>query len=113
MRRIRAVDIGGTKIAPASFAMIYSPARGLDTTAAGQMIAVYAKKAIELRNEIIKAARAVHMGEVPVLRIGLKEFVGKNYVHPNHIPVANRISSRSAEEIATDTSGGHRNARRL
>ena len=48
---------------------------GVNTTAAGQMIAEYAQEAIRARDEIIKAARAVHQGEVPVLRIGFSCFV--------------------------------------
>lgn len=48
---------------------------GVYVTPAGQMIASYAREAIRMRNEIIKAARAVHPGDVPALRIGFSCFV--------------------------------------
>lgn len=44
-------------------------------TAAGQMVVPYAKEAVKTRNEIILAARAMHCGEIPPLRIGLSCFV--------------------------------------
>ena len=51
---------------------------GVRMTAAGQMIVSYAIEAVKLRNEIIQAARAVHCGEVPPLRIGFSCFVQQN-----------------------------------
>lgn len=48
---------------------------GVYATAAGQMLASYALEAIRMRDEVVKAARAVHRGEVPVLRIGFSCFV--------------------------------------
>lgn len=48
---------------------------GVRITAAGQMVVSYAQEAVKTRNEIIKAARAVHCGEIPVLRIGFSCFV--------------------------------------
>jgi len=44
-------------------------------TPAGQIIVEFAKEAIRMRNEIVKAARAVHQGEVPPLRLGFSCFV--------------------------------------
>lgn len=44
-------------------------------TPAGQIIVEYAKEAIRTRNEIVKAAQAVHLGEVPPLRLGFSCFV--------------------------------------
>jgi DNA-binding transcriptional LysR family regulator len=48
---------------------------GVRITAAGQMIVAYAIEAVKSRNEIIQAARAVHCGEIPPLRIGFSCFV--------------------------------------
>lgn len=48
---------------------------GVGLTPAGQMVVSYALEAIEARNEIIKTARAVHRGELPVLKIGFSSFV--------------------------------------
>ena len=48
---------------------------GVRVTAAGQMVVSYAQEAVKARNEIILAARAVHCGEVPALRIGFSCFV--------------------------------------
>ena len=48
---------------------------GVRITAAGQMIVSYAIEAVKSRNEIIQAARAVHCGEIPPLRIGFSCFV--------------------------------------
>ncbi|MBS1821329.1 MAG: LysR family transcriptional regulator [Acidobacteria bacterium] len=48
---------------------------GVRITAAGQMIVSYAIEAVKTRNEIILAARAVHSGEFPALRIGFSCFV--------------------------------------
>ena len=48
---------------------------GVRITPAGQMIVSYAIEAVKSRNEIIQAARAVHCGEIPPLRIGFSCFV--------------------------------------
>lgn len=48
---------------------------GVHITAAGQMVVSYAIEAVKARNEIILAARAVHSGEIPALRIGFSCFV--------------------------------------
>jgi DNA-binding transcriptional LysR family regulator len=48
---------------------------GVRITAAGQMIVSYAIEAVKSRNEIIQAARAVHCGEIPPLKIGFSCFV--------------------------------------
>jgi DNA-binding transcriptional LysR family regulator len=48
---------------------------GVRMTAAGQMVVSYAQEAVKTRNEIILAARAVHCGEIPALRIGFSCFV--------------------------------------
>ncbi len=48
---------------------------GVHVTPAGQMIVSYAQEAVKTRNEIIQAARAVHNGTIPSLRIGFSCFV--------------------------------------
>ena len=48
---------------------------GVRVTPAGQMVVSYAQEAVKARNEIILAARAVHCGEIPALRIGFSGFV--------------------------------------
>ena len=48
---------------------------GVRITAAGQMVVSYAQEAVKTRNEIIQAARAVHCGTIPSLRIGFSCFV--------------------------------------
>ncbi|MFZ0664088.1 MAG: LysR family transcriptional regulator [Acidobacteriaceae bacterium] len=48
---------------------------GVRITAAGQMMVSYAIEAVKARNEIILAARAVHSGAIPALRIGFSCFV--------------------------------------
>jgi DNA-binding transcriptional LysR family regulator len=54
---------------------------GVTVTPAGRMIVSYAQQAVILRNEVIKTARAVHRGEVPVLRIGFCSFVNPETLH--------------------------------
>lgn len=48
---------------------------GVRITPAGQMVISYAQEAVKTRNEIIQAARAVHGGTIPALRIGFSCFV--------------------------------------
>ncbi len=48
---------------------------GVHVTPAGQMVVSYAQEAVKTRNEIIQAARAVHSGTIPSLRIGFSCFV--------------------------------------
>ncbi len=44
-------------------------------TPAGQVLVNFAKEVVRARNEIVKAARAIHQGEVPPLRLGFCCFV--------------------------------------
>ena len=48
---------------------------GISLTPAGQMLYTYAQDALELRDEVVKAARAMDRGEIPVLRMGLSSFI--------------------------------------
>jgi DNA-binding transcriptional LysR family regulator len=47
----------------------------VEPTPAGLVLVSYAKGAVRERNEIVKAARAIHHGEVPPLRLGFSSFV--------------------------------------
>ena len=47
----------------------------VEPTPAGLILVNYAKEAMRSRNEIVKAARAIHQGEVPPLRLGFCGFV--------------------------------------
>lgn len=47
----------------------------VEPTPAGLVLVSYAKGAVRERNEIVKAARAIHQGEVPPLRLGFSSFV--------------------------------------
>jgi DNA-binding transcriptional LysR family regulator len=47
----------------------------IEPTAAGLILVNYAKEAVHTRNEIVRAARAIHQGEVPPLRLGFCCFV--------------------------------------
>jgi len=47
----------------------------VEPTPAGLILVNYAKEAVRTRNEIVKAARAIHQGEVPPLRLGFCCFV--------------------------------------
>lgn len=48
---------------------------GVCITAAGQIIADYAREALKLRNDTVQMARAVGQGKVPIFRIGFSCFV--------------------------------------
>lgn len=48
---------------------------GVHVTAAGQMVVSYARDALRAQAETIQAARAIHRGEVPALRLGFSSFV--------------------------------------
>jgi DNA-binding transcriptional LysR family regulator len=42
----------------------------VEPTPAGLVLVNFAKESVRARNEIVKAARAIHQGEVPPLRLG-------------------------------------------
>jgi DNA-binding transcriptional LysR family regulator len=48
---------------------------GVNVTLAGQVILAYASEAVPARDEIVAIARAVHLGNVPPLRLGFSSFV--------------------------------------
>ncbi len=74
---------------------------GVYATAAGEMLVSYAQEAIKSRDEIVKAARAVHRGEVPVLRIGFSCFVSPKILQTFSDSYANLFP-----ECPTQFSGG-------
>ena len=48
---------------------------GVRITLAGEMVLAYAKETLRAREELLEMARAVHLGEVPPLRLGFSSFV--------------------------------------
>jgi DNA-binding transcriptional LysR family regulator len=51
---------------------------GVRVTPAGEMILAYARETLKTREELLAMARAVHLGEVPPLRLGFSSFVNGN-----------------------------------
>ena len=51
---------------------------GVRITPAGEMIVAYAKETLKTRDELVTMARAVHLGDVPPLRLGFSSFVNAN-----------------------------------
>src|SRR5260370_2662726 len=51
---------------------------GVRITPAGQMVLAYARETLRAREELVVMARAVHLGEVPPLRLGFSSFVNAN-----------------------------------
>ena len=48
---------------------------GIHLTPAGQMLYAYAQEMLDLRDEVVNAARAMDRGEIPPLRLGLSSFI--------------------------------------
>jgi DNA-binding transcriptional LysR family regulator len=48
---------------------------GVRITLAGEMVLAYAKETLRAREELLEMARAVHLGQVPPLRLGFSSFV--------------------------------------
>jgi DNA-binding transcriptional LysR family regulator len=48
---------------------------GVRITPAGEMVLAYARETLRARAELVAMARAVHLGEVPPLRLGFSPFV--------------------------------------
>jgi DNA-binding transcriptional LysR family regulator len=51
---------------------------GVRITPAGEMVVAYARETLGTRDELVSMARAVHLGEVPPLRLGFSSFVSVN-----------------------------------
>ncbi len=48
---------------------------GVRVTPAGEMVLAYAREALNSREELLAIARAVHLGQIPPLRVGFSPFV--------------------------------------
>jgi DNA-binding transcriptional LysR family regulator len=51
---------------------------GVRITPAGEMVLAFAKETLRAREELVAMARAVHLREVPPLRLGFSAFVNSN-----------------------------------
>src|ERR1700760_2366779 len=50
---------------------------GVRITPAGEMVLAWARETLQAREELVGMARAVHLGEVPPLRLGFSSFVSQ------------------------------------
>jgi DNA-binding transcriptional LysR family regulator len=57
------------------FPIFYRGRDGVRVTHAGEMVVAYAKETLRARDELVEMARAVHLGNVPPLRLGFSSFV--------------------------------------
>jgi DNA-binding transcriptional LysR family regulator len=51
---------------------------GVRITPAGEMVLAYARETLRAREELVTMARAVHLGNVPTLRLGFSSFVNSH-----------------------------------
>jgi DNA-binding transcriptional LysR family regulator len=75
---------------------------GTSLTPAGQMLYAYAQEALELRNEVVKAARSMDRGEIPVLRVGLSSFI-----NPDVLQTLRQAYARLFPGSPMQMTGGH------
>jgi DNA-binding transcriptional LysR family regulator len=75
---------------------------GVSLTPAGQMLYAYAQEALELRDEVVSAARAMDRGEIPVLRVGLSSFI-----NPDALQALRQAYARLFPDSPIQMSGGH------
>lgn len=75
---------------------------GIHLTPAGQMLYVYAQEMLDLRDEVVNAARAMDRGEIPPLRIGLSSFI-----NPDVLQSLRQAYSRLFPESPMQMTGGH------
>jgi len=57
---------------------------GVRITPAGEMVLAWAKETLRAREELVEMARAVHLGEVPPLRLGFSSFVNPTLIQLFH-----------------------------
>jgi len=57
------------------FPIFYRGRDSVRVTHAGEMVVAYAKETLRARDELVEMARAVHLGNVPPLRLGFSSFV--------------------------------------
>jgi DNA-binding transcriptional LysR family regulator len=75
---------------------------GISLTPAGQMLYAYAQDALELRDEVVNASRAMDRGEVPVLRMGLSSFI-----NPDILQSLRQAYTRLFPESPIQMTGGN------
>lgn len=75
---------------------------GITLTPAGQMLYAYAQEALELRNVVANAARAMDRGEIPVLRVGLSSFINSEVLQS-----LREAYARLFPECPMQMTGGH------
>jgi DNA-binding transcriptional LysR family regulator len=75
---------------------------GISLTPAGQMLYAYAQDALELRDEVVNAARAMDRGEIPVFRIGLSSFI-----NPDVLQSLRQAYARLFPESPIQMTGGN------
>ena len=66
------------------------------------MLYAYAQEALELRDEVVSAARAMDRGEIPVLRIGLSSFI-----NPDSVQALRQAYARLFPDSPIQMAGGH------
>jgi len=75
---------------------------GIQLTPAGQMLYAYAQEMLDLRDEVVSAARAMDRGEIPALRIGLSSFI-----NPDVLQLLRQAYARLFPESPMQMTGGH------
>jgi DNA-binding transcriptional LysR family regulator len=75
---------------------------GISLTPAGQMLYAYAQDALELRDEVVNASRAIGRGEVSVLRMGLSSFI-----NPDVLQSLRQAYTRLFPESPIQMTGGN------
>jgi DNA-binding transcriptional LysR family regulator len=75
---------------------------GIQLTPAGQMLYAYALEALELRNEVVNAVRAIDQGEIPTLRIGFSSFI-----NPDALQSLRQTYARLFPGSPMQMTGGH------
>jgi DNA-binding transcriptional LysR family regulator len=75
---------------------------GISLTPAGQMLYAYAQEALELRDEVVNAARAMDRGEIPVLKLGLSSFI-----NPDVLQSLRQTYARLFPDSPMQMTGGH------
>jgi DNA-binding transcriptional LysR family regulator len=66
---------------------------GIRITDAGRIVIAYARNTLRERDEMLAMARAVHLGDVPPLRLGFSSFINANLL---------QVFRESYEEMSPD-----------
>jgi DNA-binding transcriptional LysR family regulator len=75
---------------------------GIHLTPAGQMLYAYAQEMLDLRDEVVSAARAMDRGEIPALRIGLSSFI-----NPDALQLLRQAYGRLFPDSPMQMTSGH------